>query len=122
MARRIESRGLDWPLVGASALSLIVSLIEYFMPENGIDGSLGALVVVGSTAVMLVAAAVVWLGYARKTLKVLILLDIVGTGFAAYMLDANVLIGFMALAVIGWLVGVFAGGRSREPATAGAAS
>jgi len=39
---------------------------------------------------MLVAAAAVWLGYARKTLMVLILLDILGTGFAAYMLEANV--------------------------------
>jgi len=122
MARRIESRGLDWPLVGASALSLIVSLIEYFMPEIGIDGSLGALVVVGSTAVMLVAAAVVWLGYARKTLLFLILLDIVGSGLAAYMLDADALVAVVALVLIAWLVGVFAGGRSREPATAGAAS
>jgi len=28
---------------------LLVALIEYFMPENGVDGTLGALIVVGST-------------------------------------------------------------------------
>jgi hypothetical protein len=118
MARRIESRNMGWPLLAASALCLLVALIEYFMPENGVDGTLGALIVVGSTALMLVAAAAVWLGYARKTLMVLILLDILGTGFAAYMLEANVLVGFIALASIAWLIGVFAGGRPRAPASA----
>jgi len=118
MARRIESRSLRWLLVAASALCLVVSLIEYFMPENGIDGSLGALVVVGSTALMLAAAAAVWLGYLRKTLLFLVLLDILGTGLAAYMLDADVLIAVVALALIAWLIGVFAGGRSRASATA----
>jgi hypothetical protein len=118
MARRIESRSLRWLLVAASALCRVVSLIEYFMPENGIDGSLGALVVVGSTALMLAAAAAVWLGYLRKTLLFLVLLDILGTGLAAYMLDADVLIAVVALALIAWLIGVFAGGRSRASATA----
>jgi len=67
---------------------------------------------------MLAAAAAVWLGYLRKTLLFLVLLDILGTGLAAYMLDADVLIAVVALALIAWLIGVFAGGRSRASATA----
>jgi hypothetical protein len=111
-----------WPLVAASALGLIMSLVEYFNPDDGINGTLGVLIVIGSTALMLIASAAIalWLdrGRLRMTLMVLILLDILGTGFAAYMLDAYILLGFMVLALIAWLFAIFAAGRSRAPVTA----
>lgn len=117
MAPRSASRITGWPLVAASALGLIMSLVDYFNPDNGIHGEMGVLVVMGSTALMLIASAAVALGFVgggvRTTLMVLILLDILGTGFAAYMLDDYILLGFMVLALIAWLVAIFSAGRSR---------
>jgi len=115
MARRIDRANMGWPLLAASALCLLVALIEYFMPENGVDGTLGALIssLDGADARRRGGRLA---RYARKTLMVLILLDILGTGFAAYMLEANVLVGFIALASIAWLIGYSpaAGARARS--------
>jgi hypothetical protein len=38
---------------------------------------------------------------------VLLILGIVGTGFAAYMLEAYWLVALMVLCLIGWLIQVF---------------
>lgn len=100
------ARAALWGLVTVSALGLGVAVAYYFVPEDGIDGSLGVLLVVASTALMLIAGAAIALGFARARargiLAGLILLDIVGTGLAAYMLEAHVLIALMALALVSW--------------------
>ena len=105
-------RGLRWLLFAAAALGLAISVFDYFWPDNGIHGSLGVLIVIGSTALMAIAAAAIASGLARGWLRAilaaLILLDILGTGFAAYMLEAEILFGLMVLALIVWLAGVFA--------------
>jgi hypothetical protein len=125
MALAHASRRAVW-LLGASALGLAASLAYYFAPEDGIDGSLGAGLVIGSTALMVIASAAIALGFARGAIRgvlaALILLDILGSGFAAYMLEANGLIASMALALIAWLYAVFAGDRRRPFADARAAS
>jgi hypothetical protein len=121
MALANASRRAVW-LLAASVLGLAASLGYYFAPEDGIDGSLGAALVIGSTALMLIAAAAIAFGYARGWIKgllaALILLDIIGTGLAAYMLEANVLIASMALALIAWLYAVLAGPPRRPLADA----
>ncbi len=103
------------PLVAVSLLALAVSVLDYFLPENGIDGSLGVLLVIGSTLLLTLASAATAFRLARGGMKallvVLILLDILGTGFAAYMLEAEILLGLMALAFVAWLFGVFVEGR-----------
>lgn len=115
-----------WGLVAVSLLGLAASLVYYFLPEDGINGSAGAAVVIASTALMLLAAAAIAAGFARGWVKgvlaALILLDILGTGFAAYMLEANVLLAIMALALIAWLFAVFAGGGRRQPVSVEAVS
>jgi hypothetical protein len=125
MAIAHASRRAVWLLV-VSAFGLAASLAYYLAPEDGIDGSLGAALVIGTTALMLMACAAIVLGFARGAIKgvlaALILLDIIGTGFAAYMLEANGLIACMALALISWIYAVFAGDRRRPFTDARAAS
>lgn len=114
-------------LVAAATLGLALSVFNYFWTGNGIHGSLGALIVIGSTFLMAVASAAIAAGFAngwvRSVLAALILLDILGTGLAAYMLEAQVLFGFMVVALIAWLFSVLIEGMpSRRAATAEAAT
>jgi uncharacterized membrane protein YhdT len=44
-------------------------------------------------------------------LTILIVLDILGTGFAAYMLEAQILFGLMILALIAWIFSAFSDRR-----------
>ncbi len=97
-----------WLLCLAALIGLGICVFAYFSTGNGIHGTAGVLLVIVSTALMLLAALAisiwpamwVWL---RGLLLVLIALDIVGSGFAGYMLDDWWLVGAMALATIGWL-------------------
>ena len=96
-------------LIVAAAVSLALSIFNYFWTGNGIHGSAGALLVVISSLLMVISAAALVLvdGMSRSlrgTLVVLILLDILGTSLAAYMLEAGWLIAAMAAALIGWIV------------------
>ena len=101
-------------LIGAAA-ALVVAVFDFFSPGNGIHGTAGAGLVVISSALMVAAAAA--LAFAarmgrglRGTLLVLIALDILGTGLAAYLLEADLLLGAMAVALVGWMA-VLASGR-----------
>ena len=93
---------------GLSLLGLIDSLFNYFWTGNGIHGSEGALLVIVSTLLLVLAVGIVlnrwgprWL---HVTLEVLVVLDFLGTGLAAYFLEAWILLALMALAFIAWLV------------------
>lgn len=122
---RISQRS-PWLLAASALLGLIASVVNFLLPENGIDGSLGVGVVIAAMALMVLAAAATAAGYARGGLRalllVLILLDILGSGFAAYMLDSGVLMTIMALSLLAWLSAIFAGGPSRRIASAEPAS
>jgi glycerol-3-phosphate acyltransferase PlsY len=115
------SRAAIWLLAAVSTLGLAVSVFNYFWTGNGIHGSLGALIVIGSTLLMALASAAIAVGFARgwvrSVLAILILLDILGTGFAAYMLEAQILFGLMILAFIAWAFSAFSDrGLSRRAA------
>ena len=115
-----------WLIEAAAIAGLVISLANYFTPGNGLHGTPGALLVVISTVLMLLAAGalMVWPGpprWRRGLLLVLIALDILGTGTAAYFLEAYWLIAAMVLALIGWLFQVAATVPSnRMPANAAA--
>jgi hypothetical protein len=119
MAQGSLSRGAGWLLVAAAALGLAISIFDFFYTGNGIHGTLGAGIVIGSTALMVIAGVVIALGWARGWVRgllvALIFLDILGTGFAAYMLEAYILLGIMGLALLAWLFLVLAGGSRRQP-------
>jgi hypothetical protein len=96
-------------LVLGSLIGLGAALFDYFWTGNGIHGTPGALLVVITIALMFLGAAALtfwpavprWL---RGILLFLILLDICGTGFAAYMLEAWWVVGAIALALLGCIV------------------
>ncbi|WP_404402191.1 hypothetical protein [Pelagibacterium halotolerans] len=94
-----------------AAVGLIVSIVNYFTPGNGISGTEGALLVIGSTLAILMAATVIWLLAGRlrwigSILFVLILLGILGTALAGYLLESTWLPIMMAVCLIGWFAGL----------------
>jgi hypothetical protein len=102
-----------WVVIAAAALAFIATLLAYFVPHNGIDYTGGALLVVASTFLMLAAGIAVYAtawtsGAAHAVFVWLICLDIICTGFAAYLLEAATLLGLMVVALIGWIVAVAA--------------
>lgn len=103
-----------WIMVIASAIGLALSIYNYFTLGNGINHSAGALLVLVSSALILGASVLLALyrsrpGWLRVLLDILLVLGILGTGFAAYFLEAYWLLGLMVIALIGWLVEVFRG-------------
>lgn len=107
-----------WLIVlgGAAGLGIAiynyVSATGFLAPLSSTAGTPGALLVVGSTALLLVAGLVL-LGrpHARFVIvffMVGVLLDVSGTGFAAILLESPPLLAAMALAGIGWIAWIFA--------------
>jgi hypothetical protein len=98
-------------LLIVTLLAFAVSLFDYFWTGNGIHGSEGALLVVGSTFLMVVAAALFQFGIVRSWLRalfeILLALDVFGPLIAAYFLESWLLLGLVVLAAIALLVDVF---------------
>jgi hypothetical protein len=98
-----------WLLLASSVAGLLTAAIAAFDEGNGIAYSGGAYLVLVSTALLVVAALALALHHGTSKwlaaiLSILILLDLVGTGVAAYFLETPVLVAFMVLGLIGWLV------------------
>ncbi len=109
------ARGYDLggiALVALSLLALLDSVFNYFSRGNGISGTEGALLVVVSTLLMLIAAVLLARdmvrGWVRVTFEILIVLDFIGTAAAACFLNAWLLLALVALAAIAWLAHIFA--------------
>ncbi|MGY3428696.1 heme A synthase [Bradyrhizobium sp. USDA 3051] len=105
---RPTSYGL-WVLLSSSLAGCIVAGIATFDQGNGIAHSGGAYLVLVTT--LLLAAASLFLAlyqhkrkWLRVVLAVLVLFDLLGTAFAAYFLETPILVGSMALGLVGWIV------------------
>ncbi len=113
-----------WILLSGALIGLAEAIFDYFYSGNGIHGTAGVVLVIVATALMVLAAGALTLWpamsrWVRGVLLFLILLDIAGTGFAAYMLEAWWLVGAMALALVGWVVHFAADPAPRQiPASA----
>ena len=110
MTPRASGRPLTLPwgaVLLLSVLGFLDAIFNYFWTGNGIHGSEGALLVVASTLLMAVAAALIGFGlvrgWLRALLTVLLVLDFLGTGAAAYFLEAWILLGLDVIAAIVWL-------------------
>lgn len=96
-------------MAAAAVAGAIVSAYNYFSPGSGIDGTGGALLVIGTT--LLIAIFSVLLGRAgkgRAMLGGLCLILLLGTAFAAWLLNSPTLVALMAIAIAGWLLHVIA--------------
>lgn len=92
-----------------SLISFGAAVFDFVWTGNGIHGTAGALLVVISSALMLVASgALLFVPTMARSLRgvlfLLIVVDIFGTGVAAYFLETWWVVGAIALALIGWLV------------------
>ncbi|MFN3572962.1 MAG: hypothetical protein ACK4TR_05520 [Phenylobacterium sp.] len=121
--RRSAAPAAALGLAALAVVGLAAAVYSYFTPATGIDGTPGALLVIVSTTLLAGAALLIGFvaalpGWARITLLTLCLLDVLGTGLAAYFLQAWVLLAAMALALLAWLVLAFGGGARREGAFA----
>lgn len=106
-----------WLLAAAALVGLCLSVF-YYLAGSGIHGTPGTVLVIVSTALLLGASLVMALyrskGLAlRIFLDVATVLDVLGTGLAAYMLDAYPLVALMVIGFIGWLIHMIAGPRNR---------
>ena len=96
-----------WLIAIPAGIGLVLSLIAYLTPHGAVAHSWGAVLVVVATALLLVASLLLVLAemphWFVVLLEVLIILDIVGTGVAAYFLETYILLAFMVIALIGWI-------------------
>ena len=123
MTNRASGRSLTLPwgaVVLFSVLGFVDAVFNYFWTGNGIHGTEGALLVVVSTLLMIVAAVLISRrvvhGWLRTVFAVLLALDFIGTGLAAYLLEAWILLGLDVLAAIAWLA-TFAAPRTLSTAS-----
>jgi hypothetical protein len=100
-----------WLMTVGSTFGLFAALIDYFWRGDGIAYTSGVLLVIVSSALLLGASlslAIRALGGALTVAFVVLAgLDILATGFAAWMLEANWLLGLMTVAAAGWIINVF---------------
>ncbi|MDQ0316070.1 hypothetical protein [Amorphus orientalis] len=111
MATRTRQAGAfgAWLVCLAALLGLIVSAINAFSAGNGIAFTPGAYLVLVTSALLLVGSLFLAFGHHLPrwmvvVMAILVVLDILGTGFAAWLLETNVLLGAMIAAGIGWLI------------------
>ena len=101
----------------AALIGFIITFVAYFLPHGTIAHQWGTLLVLVSTALMGMAAFLILFhpmpGWLATTFRVLIILDILGTGICAYFLEFYALLALMAVALIGWAIQF--GGKSHYP-------
>ncbi|WP_244158308.1 hypothetical protein [Salinicola socius] len=106
-------------LLVASLAGLAISLYAYFTPLTGVNGSLGALAVILSTialVIMTLVMAPLSCRSGRVALRLLILLALVGTGFAGLLLHQWWLTAAMVVGLIGLLLDMASPAASTTPA------
>lgn len=102
-------RGTAGLIALGAAAGLALSVFAYISRSSGINGTAGAMLVIASSAAILLAALALtswpamW-GWLRGLLLFLLLLGILGTGLAAYLLANIWLQVAMAVCLVGWLL------------------
>jgi hypothetical protein len=95
-----------WLLCAAAVAGTLVAIVNYVMPDNGIAGTGGALLVIGSSALAAGLGAALARGATgrmRCASLVAALVLVAGTAFAAWLLEAPTLVAAMAVAGFGLL-------------------
>ncbi len=109
-------------LILAGALGgAAVAIYNYLTPLTGVTGSIGALIVVASSVLLIIAGLLIQLsqpGGWRTLLRVLVVLGAIGTGLAAYFLHEWWLIAAMVIVLVGVILDVSTTRSTGKGATA----
>ncbi|WP_447926271.1 hypothetical protein [Vreelandella sp. EE27] len=117
MATLHGSRPGVWLLLIAALIGGALALYAYLTPLTGVTGTLGALVAMLGCAILAAAAAGLFKlhqGAGLIVLRVLILLGLAGTFFAALLLHQWLLAAVLVIGLVGLVVDV-ARASSRTP-------
>ena len=99
----------------AGILGAAAGLYDFYTVTTGIDGTGGVQLVVASCLLMVFGALMLLLlgrGFLAGVFVFLLLLDVVGTGVAAYFLESGLVMAAMALAALGWIIQMNSRGRA----------
>ena len=99
----------------AGALGAAAGMYDFYNVASGIDGTGGVELVIASSILMVFGALMVMLlgrGLIAGIFLLLLLLDVIGTGVAAYFLESGLIMAAMALAALGWILHMNARGRA----------
>lgn len=107
-------------LLVAVLIVLCIALYDYFTVGSGIEYTIGDLIVICASVLLLIAAALV--GFVRgmpswlwRLLNIGIVVGIIGTGVAGYFLETDVVIALLGVALLAWIAFAFAGSRAAHP-------
>lgn len=127
-SRRGTAYGV-WLLLASSLAGLLVAAINTFSEGNGIAYTPGTYLVLFSTSMLVLGSLLLFMPRMPRWLdgliSALLLIGLLGTAFAAYLLMAYVLIAIMAVVLLAWLIHVLADpahGGSRHSRQRGAMS
>ena len=98
----------------AGALGAAAGIYDFYNIASGIDGTGGLELVIASSLLMVFGALMVIIlprGFLAGIFVLLLLLDVIGTGTAAYFLESGLIMAAMALAALGWILHMNAHGR-----------
>lgn len=103
----------------ATAIGAAFAAYAWATPGSGVDNTGGALLVIGSSILIFLASLLLGLvagvpRWLRGLLLALLFLGVVCTAVAGYFLELDVLVGLMAIALIGWIVAM-TGGLAASP-------
>jgi hypothetical protein len=111
-------------IVVGSAFGLAIAVYNFLSPTGFLSplsdtaGTPGAMLVIGSCLLMLLVGLLLVPQPRNRLILFLgivgVLLDIIGTGFAALLLESAPLLAAMGVAALGWLAWIF--GRRRRAA------
>lgn len=99
----------------AGALSAAVAIYDFYNIASGIDDTGGVELVIASSLLMVFGALMVIIfrrGLLAGIFLFLLLLDVIGTGVAAYFLESGLVMAAMALAALGWILHMNGRGRA----------
>ncbi|RJS92387.1 hypothetical protein [Salinisphaera sp. Q1T1-3] len=117
MPQAIKPSRLGAVVLGLSALAgLIIALYAYLAPLTGVTGTLGALLVIGVSALLIVMALVLMAlsaGGGRIAWRVLILIALAGNAFAAALLHEWWLCIAMGVGLIGLIIDMCSPARAQ---------
>lgn len=98
----------------AGGLGAAAGFYDFYTVATGLDGTGGVELVIASCLLMVFGALMVMIlgsGVVAGIFLFLLLLDVIGTGLAAYFLESGMIMAAMALAALGFVLHMVRQGR-----------